>query len=192
MTKDANGNPLQLIVPATSDPAKLALYAAGRPGRRDSRSPAMARVVIHIPANLLDPNAVLFMGTGAIPKPNTANGTQYIASPKQPTDVREDVVRIDQHFNDKYQLMGHWIHDQMEQTIYPDMWSNNSYVTTGDVFKNPTWGTVIKLTQTLSPTLLNETCAECERKHHRHHAGRNLSAARPAGAPWASSAATTR
>ena len=149
-----SGNPL--IVPATNDPAKLAQYSqdglvAGQPFTQSAPG------VYTIPANLIDPNAVLFMGTGAIPKPNTANGTQYIASPKQPTYVREDVVRIDHHFNDKYTLMGHWIHDQMSQTIFPDMWSNNSYVTTGDVFANPSWGTVVKLTQTLSPTLLNET-----------------------------------
>lgn len=149
-----SGNPL--LVPATNDPAKLAQYSAdglvaGQPFTQSAPG------VYTIPANLIDPNAVLFMGTGAIPKPNTANGTQYIASPKQPTYVREDVVRIDHHFSDKYTLMGHWIHDQMSQTIYPDMWSNNSYVTTGDVFANPSWGTVIKLTQTLSPSLLNET-----------------------------------
>ena len=145
-----------LTVPNTSDPAKLALYSqdglvAGQPFTQSSPG------VYTIPANLIDPNAVLFMGTGAIPKPNTANGTQYIASPKQPTYVREDVVRIDHHLSDKYTLMGHWIHDEMSQTIYPDMWSNNSYVTTGDVFANPSWGTVVKLTQTLSPTVLNET-----------------------------------
>jgi len=149
-----SGNPL--IVPVTSDPAKLAVYAAdgltaGQP------FPSNGSGTYTIPANLLDPNAVLFMGTGAIPKANYNNGTQYIASPAQPTDVREDVVRIDHHFNDKYTLMGHWIHDQMSQTIYPDMWSNNSYVTTGDVFANPSWGSVIKLTQVLSPTLLNES-----------------------------------
>ena len=148
-----SGNPL--IVPQTSDPAKLAAYSAdslvaGQP------FPSVGGAYV-IPANLLDPNAVLFMGTGAIPKPNTANGTQYIASPKQPTNVREDVVRIDHNFNDKYHLMGHWIHDSMEQTIFPSMWDGDSYVTVGDVFNNPTWGTVIKLTQTLSPTILNET-----------------------------------
>jgi Carboxypeptidase regulatory-like domain len=156
LTKNPDGTPITLIVPNTMDPAKLAQYSAdglvaGKPFPSDGAGGYT------IPANLLDPNAVLFMGTGAIPKPNTANGTQYIASPKQPTYVREDVVRIDHHFNDKYQLMGHWIHDQMSQTIYPDMWGNDSYVTTGDVFKNPTWGTVIKLTQSISPTLLNET-----------------------------------
>lgn len=147
-----------LLVPSTNDPAKLALYSqdglvAGQP------FPSSGGVYT-IPANLMDPNAVLFMGTGAIPKPNITSSSgvaQYIASPTQPTYVREDVVRIDHHFNDKYALMGHWIHDQMSQTIYPDMWGNDSYVTTGDVFGNPSWGSVIKLTQTLSPTLLNET-----------------------------------
>jgi hypothetical protein len=113
-----------------------------------------------IPANMLDPNAVLFMKTGAIPASNStaANGApQYVASPKQPTYVREDVVRIDHDITDRMHLMGHYIHDQMSQTIYPDMWTNITYPTTGDVFGNPTWGTVIKLTQTISPTLLNET-----------------------------------
>jgi hypothetical protein len=147
----------QLIVPNTSDPAKLALYKADGlvAGQPFGLAPGKAGYVI--PANLLDPNAILFMGTGAIPKPNTANGTQYIASPKQPTDVREDVVRADHHFNDKLALMGHWIHDSMNQTIYPSMWDGDSYVTVGDVFNNPSWGTVVKLTQTISPSVLNET-----------------------------------
>jgi len=150
-----SGKPL--MVPATNDPAKIAAFGANglTPGQP---WPTNGSGGYTIPASLMDSNAVLFMGTGAIPKPNTANGTQYIASPKQPTYVREDVVRIDHHFNDKLALMGHWIHDSMEQTYYPPQWSGVSYVTVGNTFANPSWGTVIKLTQTISPTLLNETC----------------------------------
>jgi hypothetical protein len=38
------------------------------------------------------------------------------------------------------------------------MWGpGNQYFTVGNVFKNPSWAAVIKLSQTLSPTLLNET-----------------------------------
>lgn len=149
-----SGSPL--IVPMTQDPAKLAVYqsdnlTAGQP------FPTNGSGQYVIPANLIDPNAVLFMGTGAIPKANYNNGTQVISSPRQPTDVREDVVRIDQHFSQKYQLMGHWVHDQMSQTIFPTMWSGDSYNSVGDVFQNPSWSSVIKLTQMLSPTLLNET-----------------------------------
>jgi hypothetical protein len=154
-----------LTVPSTNDPAKLAQYAANGlvAGQPFGLAPGKSGYII--PANLLDPNAVLFMGTGAIPKPNTANGTQVVASPKQPTDVREDVVRIDHHFNEKYALMGHWIHDTMSNTQYPSMWSGDSYYTVGTVFKNPSWGSVIKLTQTLSPTLLNETSINVNGNH---------------------------
>jgi hypothetical protein len=109
-----------------------------------------------IPAGLMDSNAVRFMGTGAIPRPNSGSDN-YIASPKQPTYVREDVVRADQQITDKYHLMASWIHDAMSQTIFPTMWSGDSYTTVGDVFNNPSWGAAVRLTQTLSPTVLNET-----------------------------------
>ena len=141
------------IVPQTSDPK----YAG--PGglyEQDGLTAGQPFPNGTIPANLLDPNAVLFMGTGAIPKPNFGS-SQYIASPKQPTFVREDVVRIDQIFSDRFHLLGSWIHDQMSQTEIPTQWSGDSYATVGDVFKNPSWAAVVKLTQTLSPTLLNET-----------------------------------
>ncbi|HEX4156583.1 MAG TPA: carboxypeptidase regulatory-like domain-containing protein [Acidobacteriaceae bacterium] len=151
-----NGQLAYICVPVTSDPVKLAQYAAeatpltpGAPFPNDT-----------IPKDLIDSNALLFMGTGAIPKPNSGSDDpidQYVASPKQPTFVREDVVRIDQIFSDRFHLLGSWIHDQMSQTIIPTQWSGDSYATVGDVFKNPSWAAVIKLTQTLSPTLLNET-----------------------------------
>ncbi len=144
------------VVPVTSDPAKLALYAI------DGLAPGAPFPGNIIPANLLDPNAVLFMGTGNIPMPNTgtASNPQYISSPKQPTDVREDVVRIDHDVTSKMHLMGHWIHDQMSQTIIPTMWSGDTYTTIGDVFENPSWSSVIQLSQTLSPNLLNETALD--------------------------------
>jgi hypothetical protein len=139
-----------LIVPQNIDPKKAPLYTEDN---LVAGSPFPNNV---IPANLLDPNAILFMGTGAIPKPNVANN-QYISSPKQPTDVREDVVRIDHNINDRLHLMGHWIHDQMSQTYFPVQWSGDSYTTVGDVFKNPSWAAVINLSQVISPTILNET-----------------------------------
>ena len=114
-----------------------------------------------IPAGSLDPNAVLFMGTGAIPKPNvdpTGNSPQFIASPKQPTDVREDTVRIDHNLSDNLHLMGSYIHDQMSQTYFPPLWSGTTYTTVGNIFANPSWAAVVKLSQTISPTMLNEVC----------------------------------
>jgi hypothetical protein len=145
-------------VPITTDPAKLALYSADglTPG---NSFPTGAGGGIAIPANLLDTNAVLFMGTGAIPHQTNSSATdpQVIGAPKQPTFVREDVVRIDHDISSRFHLMGHWVHDEMSQTIIPSEWSGSSYDTVGTVFGNPSWASVIKLTQTLSPSLLNET-----------------------------------
>ncbi|MEG9436303.1 carboxypeptidase regulatory-like domain-containing protein [Edaphobacter sp. HDX4] len=137
-------------VPVTSDPAKLAIYAARglTPGQ-----PFPSNV---IPRELIDQNAVRELNAGTFPRPNFGN-SQYISSIPQPTNVREDVVRIDHAINTKLQLMGHYLHDQVDQTYYPPLWGNSSYPTVGTAMLNPSWSSTIKLTQTLSPNLLNET-----------------------------------
>jgi hypothetical protein len=146
------------IVPVTSDPARLALYAA------DGLTPGQPFPNSTIPANLLDANAVLFMGTGAIPKPNDPNGTNnFVTSVKQPTYVREDLVRIDHTINSKLQLMGHYLHDAANQSFALPLWSGDSFPTVGSTFTNPAWSGVVKLTQMLSPTLLNETSVSFNR-----------------------------
>jgi hypothetical protein len=139
------------LVPATTDPAKLALYAA------DGLTAGAAFPGNVIPANLIDQNAVLQLNSGTFPKPNFNNGTQFIASIPQPTNVREDIVRIDHNFNSKYQLMGHYLHDTLAQNYFPPLWGNSSYPTVGTAMNNPSYSAVIKFTQTYSPNLLNET-----------------------------------
>jgi hypothetical protein len=138
------------IVPMTSDPAKLALYAAdglvaGKPFTNNT-----------IPANLIDQNAVLELNAGTFPKPNLGT-SQYVSSIPATTDIREDVVRIDHTINTKFQLMGHYLHDQTQKTFYPPLWGDSTYPTVGTSMLNPSWSAAIKLTQTYSPSLLNET-----------------------------------
>ena len=138
------------IVPVTSDPAKLLLYkgdglTAGQPFPGNI-----------IPANLIDPNAVLELNAGTFPKPNFGT-SQYISSIPQPTNVREDVVRIDHTINSKLQLMGHLLHEGVTVNFFPPLWGDSTYPTVGTAMQNPAWSSVIKLTQTISPNLLNET-----------------------------------
>jgi hypothetical protein len=138
------------IVPITTDPAKLALYAAygltaGQPFPGNT-----------IPAALLDPNAVLEMNAGTFPKPNFG-ASQYISSIPQPTNVREDVVRIDHALTPKLQLMGHYLHDAVTTAFYPPLWQGATYPTVGTTMGNPSWSAIVKLTQTISPNVLNET-----------------------------------
>lgn len=142
-------------VPMTSDPAKLALYGSDglTPGQP---FPAGPNGTYTIPANLMDPNSVLELNAGTFPKPNLG-ASQYIASIPQPENVREDVVRIDHNFNKKFQLMGHFLHDAMQKTFFPPLWGDSSYPTVGTSMQNPSYTAVIRLTQTYSPNLLNET-----------------------------------
>ena len=150
------GNPLcnpgvqAPCVPATSDPAKLALY------KTDGLTIGNNFPGSVIPANLIDPNAVLEVNAGTFPKPNLGTG-QYTASIPATDFIREDVVRIDHSFDSKFQLMGHYLHDAMAKSFYPPLWGDSSYPTVGTAMTNPSYTAAIKLTQTYTPTLLNET-----------------------------------
>ena len=138
------------VVPATSDPAKLLIYAG------DGLTPGQPFPGNIIPANLIDQNAVLELNAGTFPKPNLGTN-QYISSIPQPTNVREDVVRIDHAINSKLQLMGHLLHEPVNINFFPPLWGDSTYPTVGTAMQNPAWSSVIKLTQTISPNLLNET-----------------------------------
>ena len=108
-----------------------------------------------IPSALLDPNAQVLLGAGIFPSAN--NGTQFVGGNKLPTDVREEIVRIDHHFTDKFWIFGHWVSEQISQTYGTAQWSGDNVPTVGDVFGNPSYSGVIHATYTISPTLLNES-----------------------------------
>ena len=157
------GQPLHYVAPAfasnskilvpgnVSDPAFLAKLSSlglkpGTPFPNDT-----------IPAALIDPNAVAYLGTGVVPKPNTPNG-QVLTSAPTPLNVRDDVVRIDHRITDKWQILGHYIHDSVTQTQGGPMlgWSGGSYNTITSTVNNPANSAAIKLTGSISPNLLAE------------------------------------
>ena len=94
---------------------------------------------------------------GHIPEAELQQRHQYIASIPQPTHVREDVVRIDHAINSKFQLMGHYLHDTLAAKLFPAVVGRRHYPTVGTTMTNPSYTAAIKLTQTYSPNLLNET-----------------------------------
>jgi hypothetical protein len=147
------------LVPSTTDPAKVALYTSlglvpGQPFPNNCAGAPPCTATI--PYQVFDPNTLLEVNSGAFPKPNSGT-SQYIASIPQPENVREDVVRIDHTINQKFQLMGHFLHDSMTKTFFPPLWSSSTYPTVGTTMQNPSYTAVIRLTQTYSPNLLNET-----------------------------------
>ncbi|MGH9511549.1 MAG: carboxypeptidase regulatory-like domain-containing protein [Terriglobales bacterium] len=107
-----------------------------------------------IPTNLLDPNAQLLLKAGIYPSPTS--GDAFIGSAPAPTNVKEELVRVDHTFTDKFSVFGHWISEQILQTDIPTRWSGDNLPTIGDTFANPSYSATIHTTYVISPTLLNE------------------------------------
>jgi hypothetical protein len=140
-----------ILVPRTTDPTYLAtLTGLGL----TSGSPFPGNVIPH---QLFDANAVTYLNLGILPKPTESNG-QAASSAQTPITVRDDVVRIDHKINDKWQILGHYIHDSVTQAYGQPMlgWSSSSYNTILSTLSNPSNSAAIKLSATISPNLLVE------------------------------------
>lgn len=116
-----------------------------------------------IPTCMLDPNAQALLKAGIFPAETTVTSTntkgtgQFIGGNNSPTNVREEIARIDHQFTDKFSVFGHWVSEQVSQTYGTTQWSSDNVPTVSDVFGNPSYSAVIHTTYAVSPTLLNET-----------------------------------
>ncbi len=138
-----------ITVPKTTDPAILAKYAAA------GLTPGQPFPHNTIPASLIDPNASAFLATGAFPKPNTPDGRFSEAAPV-PTNLREEIVRIDHNITDKLHAMGHLVYDSSGNSYATSLWTNDTYPTVGTLLTAPSYSAVVNLTQSISPTVVNE------------------------------------
>lgn len=110
-----------------------------------------------IPYQLFDQNMVAYLNHGVLPKPSTATG-QSVESVPAPLKVRDDIVRVDHTFNDKWQLMVHYLHE-LDDLHNPQTflgWDTSNYRTITSAEKTPSYSAAVKLTGTLSPNLLVE------------------------------------
>ncbi|UWZ84346.1 TonB-dependent receptor [Occallatibacter riparius] len=110
-----------------------------------------------IPSSLFDANGVLYLNSPALPKPNNSSD-QAVSSNSVPLDVRDDVVRIDHKFNDKWAILGHYMHDTVTQGNASPMlgWLWASYNSITSTLSNPSNSAAIKMSGTISPNLLVE------------------------------------
>ena len=110
-----------------------------------------------IPATLLDSNALLFNATKNLPAAtNLTNDTYTPSGGHLPINVREDLFRIDHNFNDKWSVLGHFIHDANDTVQATPEWQGDNYPTIGSNFSNPSFSSTIKLTGALRPDVLLE------------------------------------
>ena len=110
-----------------------------------------------IPSSLFDPDALLYFQSSLLPYVNTA-GDESTTEIATPTTATEEIVRIDHEINDKWQIFGHFLHDaQATGLAGADLsWNWTTYHTISSVESNPSNSAAIKLTATLSPSLLLE------------------------------------
>ncbi|HUN83278.1 MAG TPA: carboxypeptidase-like regulatory domain-containing protein [Terracidiphilus sp.] len=161
-SKTQLGNPVgqQLTVPYTNDPAINAKLTAAGLTLPTLNADGTENYTYFpnntIPGSLLDSNALLFNTLKNIPAATASNDTYTPSAVKIPTDVREDLFRIDHTINDKWSLFGHFIHDAVSQNYATVLWNSDNYPSVGSNFVNPSYMSVIKLTGALKPNVLLE------------------------------------
>lgn len=108
---------------------------------------------------LIDPNAKALLAAGIFPAPNSSDPSTadlFHGGQNAPTNVKEEIVRIDHTFNSHWSIFGHWISEQVLQTDVPARWAWVNLPTSSDTFGNPSYQAVVHLANTISPTLVNE------------------------------------
>ncbi len=148
----------QILVPTVAqvpDPAfATKLAAAGLSGYRGQPFPNQ-----QIPSSLWDNNGALYLQGPLIPHVSAGNTSdQAVTSLTTPTTATEEIVRIDHKVTDKWQLLGHFIHDAQATGVpYADLqWNYESYNTISSVESNPSYSAAVKLSGEISPNLLLE------------------------------------
>jgi len=71
-----------------------------------------------IPACMIEPNAVALLNAGIFPANNSvdSNGTpRFTGGNNVPSNIREEIVRIDHKFSDKWTILGHFMNDSSTQ-----------------------------------------------------------------------------
>jgi hypothetical protein len=157
---DANGAGSGAVLPATiADGSALKVVVPSVPGF-GANCPAGTLVPGQpfpnntIPDCAIDANASALLGAGIFPKPS--NGWQFQGGNNSPTTGKEEIVRLDHQFSDKFSVFGHFIADQAQQTYGTTQWSNDNVPSVFNTFGNPSYSYVIHATHSISPTLLNE------------------------------------
>ena len=109
--------------------------------------------------SLLNQNAVALLSAGGkyggiFPAPNS--GDSFIGGNNLPTDVREEIVRIDENVSSKFMIFGHLVADHVSQTYGTTLFSPDNVPSIGTSLSSPSYAAVIHTTYLRSPTLINE------------------------------------
>jgi hypothetical protein len=112
----------------------------------------------------IDPNANVLLGTNIIPVPNSTTGCNsstgscFDASVSPSTYWREELFKIDHNIRSDMKASFRYIHDSWDTTILSPQWGavQNTFPTIQSKFTGPGLSMLAHLTNTISPSLLNE------------------------------------
>lgn len=112
-----------------------------------------------IPSCMLDPSAQALLTAGGkyggiFPAPTSGN--QFIQPVSVPTNVKEEIVRIDHNVTDKFVIYGHFLAEQIANNQAKTMWSGDNVPSIGNTFGNPSYAAVVHAAYSISPSLVNE------------------------------------
>ena len=123
----------------------------------------------------VDKNALAILQASLIPLPNSPTGCNFTVINIDPTDPnhcynaavspstswREELVHIDQMVSPKIRASFRYIHDSWNTTVLTPQWGlvRNTFPTIQNTFAGPGTSLVARLTNTISPTLLNDFVA---------------------------------
>jgi hypothetical protein len=113
-----------------------------------------------IPASLLDANAQALLTAGGkyggiFPAPNSGNS--FIGGNNLPTNVREEIVRIDENVSQKLSVFGHLVAEQVSQDYGTTIFSGDNVPTVGNTLLSPSYAAVVHATYVFNPSLVNES-----------------------------------
>src|SRR6266481_6440892 len=74
-----------------------------------------------IPSCMIDANSTALLKAGIFPAPTTGN--KFFGSATTPTNLKEEIVRIDHNFTSKFSVFGHFIAEQVTQGYAISQWS---------------------------------------------------------------------
>jgi hypothetical protein len=106
-----------------------------------------------IPANRLSPAGLALMKIW--PDPN-AGGNLWASAPTQPIRTRQDLIRGDANITSKMNVMVRFINEKWTHGQDTQQWGDVPFPTLADDWNQPSKSFSVKLTNTLSPTSVNE------------------------------------
>jgi len=128
--------------------------------------PCPTQTWLTFPGNVIpiDPNSAILMKTGVIPAPdastgcNSTTGSCFDAFVSPRTYWREELFKIDHNVTANMKAEFRYIHDSWDTTALNPQWGTvvNSFPTVQSSFTGPGISMLARVTNTISPTLLNE------------------------------------